>query len=60
MALDRALKNVPPHGNLEAADLSDAYAQTGKAGDALRAIMIAPWKGNGWEELDYSVSTLAV
>ncbi|KAJ6087406.1 hypothetical protein N7467_006320 [Penicillium canescens] len=58
MALDRALKNVPPYGNLEAADLSDAYAQTGKTSDALRAIMVAPWKCNGWEELNHGVSTL--
>jgi superkiller protein 3 len=58
MALNRALKNVPPYSNLEAADLSDAYAQTGKTSDALRAIMVAPWKCNGWEELNHSVSTL--
>ena len=37
--------------------ISAAYAQTGKASDALRAIMVAPWKQTGWEELNHAVST---
>lgn len=56
MAVDRAVRCVPPHGNLEAADLSQAYAQTGKASDALKAIMVAPWKRDGWQELDHVLS----
>ena len=56
MAVKRALRSVPPRSNLDANDLSDAYAQTGKASDALRAIMFAPWKRNGWEELNHAVS----
>ena len=56
MAVKRALRSVPPRSNLDANDLSDAYAQTGKASDALRAIMFAPWKRNGWEELNHVVS----
>lgn len=56
MAVKRAMRCVPPRGNLEAIDLSRAYAQTGKASDALRAIMVAPWKRDGWEELNHAVS----
>ncbi|KXG46022.1 Tetratricopeptide-like helical [Penicillium griseofulvum] len=57
MTIKRALRSVPPHGNLGAEDLSQAYAQTGKLGDAFRAIMIAPWKRNGWEELSHNAPT---
>lgn len=56
MAVKRALRSVPPRSNLDAVDLSEAYTQTGKAGDALRAIMVAPWKRGGWEELNYAIS----
>lgn len=56
MAVKRALRSVPPHSNLDADDLSEAFTQTGKAGDALRAIMYAPWKQDGWEELNHVVS----
>lgn len=56
MAVKRALRSVPPRSNLEAEDLSGAYSQTGKAGDELRAIMFAPWKQDGWEELNHVVS----
>ncbi|KAJ5510428.1 Tetratricopeptide-like helical [Penicillium expansum] len=57
MTISRALQSVPPYGNLGAEDLSDAYAQTGKVGDAFRAIMIAPWKRAGWEELSHNIPT---
>lgn len=56
MAVKRALRSVPPHSNLDAEDISEAYSQTGKASDALRAIMFAPWKRDGWEELNHVVS----
>ncbi|EAW09473.1 SKI complex subunit tetratricopeptide repeat protein SKI3 [Aspergillus clavatus NRRL 1] len=56
MAVDRALRSVPPRSNLDAVDLANAYVQTGKASDALKAIMVAPWKQCGWEELKYAVS----
>ncbi|KAJ5115018.1 hypothetical protein NUU61_000777 [Penicillium alfredii] len=59
MAVERALRSVPPRGNLDAVDLSQAYVQTGKTGDALRGIMVAPWKRQGWEELDHTLSSLA-
>lgn len=55
MSIKRALRSVPPYSNLGAEDLSQAYAQTGKASDALRAIMVAPWKQDGWEELRHNV-----
>ncbi|KAJ5970729.1 Tetratricopeptide-like helical [Penicillium vulpinum] len=57
MTIKRALRSVPPYGNLGAENLSQAYTQTGKVGDALRAIMIAPWKRNGWEQLSHKVPT---
>lgn len=56
MAVKRALRNVPPRGNLDADDLSQAYSQTGKASDALRAVMVAPWRQDGWEGLVHAVS----
>lgn len=56
MAVKRALRSVPPHGNVDAEDISEAYSQTGKASDALRAIMFSPWKRDGWEELNHIVS----
>lgn len=59
MAVQRALQNVPPHGNLEAAHLSQAFAQSGKMSDSIRATMIAPWQSDGWEELNHHISTLA-
>ncbi|CAG7918435.1 unnamed protein product [Penicillium olsonii] len=59
MAVTRARQNVPPHSNLEATELAQAYAQSGKTSDSLRAIMVSPWINNGWEELDYHLSALA-
>ena len=51
MAVKRALRNVPPYGNLEANDISEALSQTGRVGDAFRAINLAPWRRDSWEEL---------
>lgn len=56
MAVKRALLSVPPRSNLNAGDLSEAYSQTGKASDALKAIMVAPWNRGGWEELNHAVT----
>lgn len=58
MAISRALRSVPPHSNLDASDLSQAYAQAGTPPDALKAIMIAPWKKEGWEGLNHGASAL--
>ncbi|CAJ2509124.1 Uu.00g141500.m01.CDS01 [Anthostomella pinea] len=46
MALNVAMKAIPPRGELGAIDLADAYAGTGKVADAQTAIFIAPWTGN--------------
>lgn len=59
-AVQCALQNVPPRGKLDAAELSKAYAQSGKMVDSLRAIMLSPSTSNGWEELDHHLSTLTV
>lgn len=57
MSVERALRCVPPHGNLDASDLGQAYARTGNAPDAFRSIMIAPWRREGWEELGHVISS---
>ncbi|KIN00829.1 hypothetical protein OIDMADRAFT_179703 [Oidiodendron maius Zn] len=51
MALKTALRALPPRGELEASDLSYAFAGTGRIGDMQRAIMVAPWKQAGWNAL---------
>jgi superkiller protein 3 len=51
MAVKTALKAIPPFGQLDATDLSVAFAGTGKVGDAQRAVMLAPWTNDGWETL---------
>lgn len=59
MSVERALRRVPPHGNLDASDLGQAYAQTGNALDAYRAIMISPSRQEGWEGLSHAMSSQA-
>ncbi|RDW73762.1 TPR-like protein [Coleophoma crateriformis] len=49
MALKTALKSVPPTGALQASELAEAFAGTGKIADTQRAIMVAPWQRVGWE-----------
>ncbi|KAJ9360584.1 hypothetical protein C8Q69DRAFT_410888 [Paecilomyces variotii] len=56
MAVKTALQNIPPRGKLEAADLSLAYARTGRVGDSFRSIMVAPWRKDGWDELGHALS----
>lgn len=51
MALNTALKAVPPQGELNANDLSTAYSGTDRIGDAQVSIMFAPWNGRGWDVL---------
>lgn len=50
-AVHVAVKAVAPHGSLEAEGLSSVFAGSGRAGDAQKAIMFAPWKLYGWETL---------
>ncbi|KAI1109928.1 tetratricopeptide [Nemania sp. NC0429] len=56
MALNVALKSIPPRGVLGAVDLADAYAGTGSVADAQAAILIAPWARSGWESLGSAVA----
>jgi superkiller protein 3 len=51
MALRTAERNVPPRGALEAKDLAEALAGTGRIADAQRGIMVAPWCAQGWRAL---------
>ena len=56
MALKTAVKAVPPRGELDAVDLAQAFAGTEKVGDAQKAIMVAPWKQEGWAVLSTSIA----
>ncbi|ORY58778.1 tetratricopeptide [Pseudomassariella vexata] len=56
MALDIAMKAIPPRGELEADDLSGAYGGTGKVADAQKAMFIAPWMSSGWDSLSNAVA----
>jgi superkiller protein 3 len=56
MALKTAERSVPPRGTLEAGDLAEAYAGTGRVRDAQKAVMVAPWLGVGWSALAEGVS----
>ncbi|KAK4150105.1 hypothetical protein C8A00DRAFT_37292 [Chaetomidium leptoderma] len=51
MALRVALKGVPPRGDVAAVDLARSYAGTGRAMDAQKAVMVAPWEKSGWQAL---------
>ena len=51
MALNVAIKAIPPRGELDALDLAQAYAGTAKAADAQKAVLLAPWDDNGWKAL---------
>jgi superkiller protein 3 len=57
MALKTAERNVPPRGMLEARDLAEALAGTGRIGDAQRAVMVAPWCVMGWKGIAEGVRT---
>jgi superkiller protein 3 len=51
MALLTASRTVSLNGGLDAVDLSKAFAGSGSAGDGQRAVMLAPWKSDGWQSL---------
>jgi superkiller protein 3 len=51
MAKETAMRNAPPNGSLGAVGLAGAVAATGVVGDAQRAIVLAPWVGEGWKAL---------
>jgi superkiller protein 3 len=48
MAVKTAMKGIPPLGQLEAEDLSEAFAGTGKFSDGQKAVILAPWNDAGW------------
>ena len=56
MAIETALRNIPPRGTLDAVSLGKAYVHTGWREDALRGIMVAPWKKEGWTEFNHCMS----
>lgn len=49
MVVLTAVRKAPHGGDLNAEDLSEAYAGTREGRDAQRSIMLAPWKSFGWE-----------
>ncbi len=51
MALKTACMSAPPKGELDAEDLARAFGGTGRAADAQRAAMFAPWEMGGWSAL---------
>lgn len=55
MALSTARKAVPPLGSLSAEELARAFAGTGRVWDAQRAVVLAPWRAEGWQALSEGV-----
>ncbi|KAH7094860.1 hypothetical protein FB567DRAFT_574771 [Paraphoma chrysanthemicola] len=51
LAKETAMRNAPPNGSLDAVGLSGAVAATGQVGDVQRAIVLAPWRREGWSSL---------
>jgi len=43
MAVNNALKQIPPQGNVSAEELARTYAITGRRDDLVQATMLAPW-----------------
>ncbi|PVH87854.1 TPR-like protein [Cadophora sp. DSE1049] len=56
MAVKTALKTIPPRGELDAEDLSNAFAGMGKITGAQQAVMISPWSGHGWDALGQALA----
>ncbi|KAF2470490.1 TPR-like protein [Lindgomyces ingoldianus] len=51
MARDLAVRSVPPGGELDAVALAKGYAGTGFVEDAVRSVITAPWRKEGWVAL---------
>lgn len=51
MAVKTATRSAPPRGTLDAQDLAAAFAGVGSIAGAQKAIMITPWKADGWKAL---------
>jgi superkiller protein 3 len=56
MALRAAQRHIPPRGPVTPVQLADAFAGTSKAGDAQRAIMVAPYSAAGWVSLAEAIT----
>ena len=56
MALKTSQHSVPPLDTMQPEDLAKAFAGVGTAGDAQRAICLAPWDSFGWEALSDALS----
>jgi superkiller protein 3 len=51
LAKETAMRNAPPKGTLGAVGLAGAMSGTGDVGDSQRAILLAPWRREGWGAL---------
>ncbi|KAF2219848.1 hypothetical protein BDZ85DRAFT_321823 [Elsinoe ampelina] len=51
MALLVAQRSVPPLGEVGAEELAGAFSGTGRVGEAMKGVMLAPWSKKGWEAL---------
>lgn len=56
MALKTASKTVPPLGSMQAEELAESFAGVGTAGDAQRAMFLAPWAPHGWKAFGDALS----
>lgn len=56
MVLRNAQRHIPPRGETTPTQLAEAFAGTGRAGDAQRAIMIAPHSTAGWTSFAEAIS----
>nr|POE98256.1 superkiller protein 3 [Quercus suber] len=51
MVLETAQKATPPSGTVQPSELGRAYAGLGTVSAAQKAIVLAPWEVNGWEQM---------
>jgi superkiller protein 3 len=51
LAKETAMRNAPPNGTLDAVGLAGAVAATGRVGDVQKAVVLAPWRREGWSAL---------
>jgi superkiller protein 3 len=51
LARETAMRNAPPMGTLGAVGLAGAMGGTGDFSDAQRAVVLAPWRREGWGSL---------
>ncbi|KYK54747.1 antiviral protein [Drechmeria coniospora] len=58
MALRVAARGMPPRGALESQEVACAYAGTGKAADAQRSALLAPWEQAGWHSLEVATASI--